>query len=129
VTTDKPKISEADLRQFTGSECLYQHWTKWLKYSEGVEYLAQKADAFWLIDAIASYQRDKRIAQDPQNMLQDFQLWTLKLHNGGALLWLRRDSGKAHAPVIEQVIEYTDFPLEKVTLYVENGVLCLPSER
>jgi hypothetical protein len=30
---------------------------------------------------------------------------------------------------VEQKIEYTDFPLPEITLYLENNTLMLPSER
>lgn len=124
----KRTLTEADLRQFSGGEERYRHALLGdrFTYTEGVKFLAEQAGAYWLIDAIASYQLDRRIRGDA--MLRDFQLWTLRLHNGGAILALTRDSGFAEPTVIEQFIEYTDFPLAKVRLYVENGVLLLPSE-
>lgn len=124
----KRTLTEDDLRQFSGGEERYRHallGDRFL-YTDGVRFLAEQAGAYWLIDAIASYQLDRRIRGDA--MLRDFQLWTLRLHNGGAVLTLRRDSGAGQRPVIQQDIDYTDFPLDKVTLYVENGVLLLPSE-
>lgn len=42
------------------------------------------------------------------------------------VLTMREDTGKS--PIVRQRIEFTDFPLKLITLYVENGVLLLPSE-
>ncbi|NJO93951.1 MAG: hypothetical protein HC820_05560 [Hydrococcus sp. RM1_1_31] len=62
----------ADLTLFTGSQKFFRH-SKNLIFTEGVKYVADKGSAYWLIDAIASYQ--------PQvskvNQLKDFQVWVL----------------------------------------------------
>ena len=47
-------ISESDLSQFIGTENYYRHWTGHGVYTDGVKYLAEKAGAYWLIDAILS---------------------------------------------------------------------------
>ena len=52
----KSTITKADLNQFTGTECYYPHWTKKLVYTDGVKFVADVAEAFWLIDLVASYQ-------------------------------------------------------------------------
>ena len=102
-----------------------RYWTKRLVYTDGVQYLAEKGGAYWLIDAIASYQPDKRITCRPD--LVDFQLWELAVsEDKRATLTVRADSDKP--AVITQDIPFTDFPLERVKLYVCNGTLLLPSE-
>jgi hypothetical protein len=113
---------EHDLRQFTGSENVYKNFTG-LRYTDGVKYLAEKAGAYWLIDAIGSYQRDKRLQIE---RLQEFQLWTLTVKENVGLLQCFEDSGVP--ATLEQEIEFTDFPLPEIKLYVEGGVLLLPSE-
>ncbi len=118
-------LHPSDLAQFTGSEIFYRHWKGRLVYTEGVDYLAEKGDAYWLIDAIMFYQPDKRIASRPE--LANFQLWELAVHEDKtATLTVRADSDKPAA--ITQEIPFTDFPLERVKLYVCNGTLLLPSE-
>jgi hypothetical protein len=96
---------------------------------DGIDYLAEDAGAYWLIGAIASYQGSKRIRQDPR--LMDFQLWeltvTAKDGEHSAVLTRREDSGQPAR--ITQWIEYTDFPLDSIKLYLEGGTLRLPSER
>jgi hypothetical protein len=110
---------EAALSGFTGSETLYQHWLR-VCYTEGVRYLAERAGAYWFVDAVASHQRG-RLARE------GFQVWTLAVApDRTAVLECRADDG---APVLKrQHIPFTDFPLPSVKLYLAGGVLMLPSE-
>jgi hypothetical protein len=55
-----------------------------------------------------------------------FGKWNEAAQGTGAVLTGREDRGDA--PAITQRIPITDFPLESVKLYVEGGVLLLPSE-
>lgn len=111
----------AGMAHATGTEDLHKHWLG-LLYTDGVQFLAEGAGAYWLIDAIASHQPKAR--KDP--MLCEFQLWTLKVKKNKAVLTCERDTNDV---AIRQRIPYTDFPLDDVKLYLENGVLMLPSER
>jgi len=118
-------LRESDLIQFCGSSEFFQHWTKRLVYTEGVRHMAEHGGAYWLIDAVASYQPDKRIASRPD--LVDLQLWELAVgEDKSATLTMRGDSDQP--AVITQEIPFTDFPLAQIKLYVCNGTLMLPSE-
>jgi len=120
-----PTLCESDLIQFCGSTEAYRHWTKRLVYTEGVQYMAEHGGAYWLIDAVASYQPDKRIASRPD--LVDFQLWELVVaQDKSATLTMRGDSDQP--AVVTQEIPFTDFPLAQIKFYVCNGTLMLPSE-
>lgn len=123
------------LRNFTGTEGYLRHnpfGGKGLVVTDGVRFVAEKAGAFWLLDAILSHQR----AALKDEMLRDFQFWRLKVNaDKSALLTCERDTDDV---VISQHIEYTDFPLDEVRLYLALGsvdgenpeyVLMLPSER
>jgi hypothetical protein len=114
-------LTAGDLTQFTGSDTWYEHPTG-LLYTEGVNYVAEHGGAYWLIDAIASYQPQLR--RNPE--LNEFQLWELEVEDSGAVLTCRPDSDQP--VVVRQKIEYTDFPLAKIKLYVEGGTLLLPNE-
>jgi hypothetical protein len=75
-----------------------------------------------LFDAILIYQAQK----DLRNV--NFQLWELQ-QSKKDLSWLltcREDAGMK--PIVRQVIEFSDFPLEYFKLYLIQGVALLPSE-
>lgn len=111
-----------DLNQFTGSENYYRHWSRRFVYTDGIRYLAEEAKAYWLLDAIASFQ--PQLVKNPR--LAEFQLWTLEVRDHHGLLVCREDSSVKPAVVFD--IEYTDFPLPTIRLYVEGNVLLLATE-
>ncbi len=113
------------LAGFTGTINWYRHWTNLLAYTDGVNAMAETAGAFWLIDAIASWQIKPKVAQC------GFQVWTLTVKDDHtAVLEMREDTDQ---PIITtQQLEYTDFPAGVFKLWVEGTgkerVLLLPSE-
>ena len=109
----------ADLAQFTGTENYYKHWLGGFRYTDGVKFLADEAEAYWLLDAIFSHQL-RKVRTMP------FQLWTLTVTNSNAVLSMKEDTGSAE--VVHQDIPYTTFPLDEIKLYLIDGVLLLPSE-
>lgn len=112
---------KTNLKQFTGTNQYHQlSYLKRLKSTDGVKYLADQAQAYWLIDLIESYQPKL------QARGVDFQVWTLKVNKDEGKVKADDGNGKI---VASQTIPYTDFPIDQVKLYVENGVLMLPSER
>ena len=125
---------ESELCQFNGTEQYYNHLG--FNYTDGIKFLADNAECYWLLDAIVSYQQE--LARNP--MLRDFQLWLLivgdfhdfiKPEPGNmAVLTCWEDSPELGVkPAVIQQIEYTDFPLPEIKLYLENKVIYLPSER
>ncbi len=103
-----------ELNQFTGTENYYKHWLGKV-YTDGVKYMAEKAGAYWLLDAIFSYRRK-----------EPFQVWILKVKDSQAVLTMQEDTD---APVlVKQEIKYTDFPMDEIKLYLIDGVLLLTSE-
>lgn len=116
------KINENDLvrelRSFSGTEQYFRNFTG-LKYTDGIKYLADKTGSHWLIDLVGSYQH--KLSEVP------FQLWTLKVNKDKTgVITCQEDS---NLPVIvEQKLEYTDFPLEEFECYCIDGVLLLKSE-
>ena len=129
---------EAQLSHFTGSETFT--WGAFHKviYTDGIKYLMEAANCFWLVDLIESYQNGiasgKIKSPKPDMSLKDFQLWILEVDrtNKKQMAVIRCFADDGLKASIEQKIEYTDFPLEKITLYVERGehmTLFLPSER
>lgn len=125
-------LTQSDLSQFTGTEHYFRHFGG-LLYTDGVKYLADKAGAFWLLDAIASYQ--STIMRGGNEALKEYQFWTLEVNTDkSAVLYCQADAGEPRT--IEQAIEFTDFPLAQIRLWgtrqdVEGKqyiVLMLPSE-
>lgn len=116
-------LNLSKLEEFIGSSVFYQHQSN-LTYTEGVKYVADNGKAYWLIDAIASYQKDSRITEDP--MLQGIQFWKLQVNEDqSAVLTCERDADDI---AISQFIEFTNFPLKEIRFYLTNNVLMLPSE-
>ena len=120
--TPTASLTEADLRQFTGTEQWHRHsFVHTLLYTDGVKYVAEKGGAYWLIDDIAFAQRRyKRVAAEA------FQLWRLRVHPDRTATLTCVD-GNGHA-VFTKTLTFTDFPLAEITLYCTNGVILLPSE-
>jgi hypothetical protein len=125
---------EAALPHFTGSEEYHSVVYPWLRdcpllLTDGAKYMADNAGvigntAYWLIDTIASYQREKKIAT------QEFQVW--KLVVTGTQGKVTCDDGDNHI-LITQEIPFVDFALDEISLYAirEQGagiVILLPSE-
>lgn len=113
-------IKPEELAQFYGT-------TQWHRFSplfpnllltDGAKYVAENggaAGAYWLMDAIGSYQHE--LLQKPP--LRDFQLWTLSVNpDKTATLTCRADSDLA--PEIGQLIDYTDFDMQELSMY------CMP---
>lgn len=117
------------LDQFTGTVNYYRHWSGLILYTDGVQYLAEKASCYWLLDIIASYQRD--LAKHSDERLHEMQFWTLTVRaDESAELVCIADKGVP--PAITEPIEWTDFPLPVISLWVADGgnvmVAYLPSE-
>lgn len=115
-----PENLSADLDGFIGTEHYYRYLIG-TKLTDGTKFLADKAKAYWLMDAIASYQMYPNV----RNM--GIQFWTLTVKpNRSAKLELWDDIPGTRIKI--QTIPYTDFPLPKITLYCQDGVIFLPSE-
>ena len=113
--TGKTEMELMDLEQFTGTENYYKHLFSGWCYTDGVKYLAEKSQAYWLIDAIFSYRRK-----------EPFQVWTLTKEGSKAVLTMVEDTDLPEK--VRQEIPYTDFPLASIKLYLIDKVLLLPSE-
>ena len=120
--TDTKTLTRDDLIQFTGSEHWYRHaMVRDVLYTDGVQYVAETAGAYWLIDEITFAQRfDKLLAAE------EFQLWKLNV-NTDHTATLTCEDGNGGV-VFTKAIEYADFPLAEITLYFMNNTILLPSE-
>lgn len=111
-------MTQAELEQFTGTENYYKHWLGF-NYTDGVKYLAEIGQAFWLLDAIGSYQRKFKS--------RAFQVWELQVkEDRKGVLTMKEDTGTPE--LVRQEVPYTDFPLESIKIWLIDGVAILPSE-
>lgn len=114
-------LNEDNLRQFYGTE----NWHRWsqlfprMLLTDGAKYVAENGGehgAYWLMDAIASYQ-PAVLRSHPK--ARDFQLWTLHVNTDHSA-WLTCQEDSDQPPIVEQKIEHTDFDLKEFSLY------CMP---
>lgn len=101
-------------------------------YTDGVKAMLRRCEAYWLLELICLYQplcrRDESLCY--------MQFWTLRVNTieGTAVLICERDTGDL---AIQHGIEYTDFPLDEIKVWLEVGVVgdeqalvaMLPGER
>ena len=108
------------LAGFTGSETWYRHWTRRLIHTEGVQYLAKQAGAYWLVDLVASW------CQHPAILGQDFVVWHLRVNDDRSAEACATDGNDGE--LVRQSLSFTDFPLAQIELYLTDNTLLLPSE-
>lgn len=116
------KLTKTDLGQFTGTECWYRHAVnRNILYTDGIQYVAEQAGAYWLIDEIAFAQTNRTIRHE------EFQVWKLEVNlpQSTAILICEDGNGRIF---YRKKIGYTDFPLDEITIYFVDQVILLPSE-
>ena len=130
---ENARLTYEALRRFTGDFDRYRHpLNPTVLYTPGVKYLAEAGQAYWLVDAIASYfeGREMKAAMQSDYRIRSMQFWRLKVAAGRGLLTAEADAGEI--PFITQEIPYTDFPLEMVEIWAgfngQRWTLYLPSE-
>jgi hypothetical protein len=116
-----PLIDQFNLSAFTGTERYYRISRKHL-LTDGTKYLAEQADCFGMMDAIASHLMEIGTADW-------FVVVKTSVKDAAALMVYEDGNGNEHA---RQEVPYTDFPLAEITLYAcwdgEHWVIMLPSE-
>lgn len=110
-----------ELTNFIGTNA-YWPICKFAYLTDGTKFLADHAEAYWLMYAIASYLPELKSKHE-------FVVAELKVTSSTAVLLL---TGGNHNELARQAVEYTDFPLSTITLYAawssEFWVLMLPTE-
>ena len=120
------KISALDfksnLSEFIGTFQYHTHRIGKLciNLTDGCDYVRKEAEAFWLFDAIISHQITGMINKHP------FQVWRLKQQPDET--WkLSCEDGDKNVLVVQN-IEYSNFPIPEITIWLVDGVALLPSE-
>lgn len=134
---DKKRLKE-ELKQFIGTVgyTIYSPIFRYVAITDGVKYLAEKASCYWLLDEIAIAQKTPKFLNDPA--LKEVLSWKLKKSEpeenySEAFLTCEKDKDII---VFLKKIEFTDFPLNEITIYSQHTiiddkvyiVLMLPSE-
>ena len=120
---NKTQLREEDLKQFIGSETWYRHglYRNYL-YTDGVQYLAETGQAYWLIDKIFACHSSVAKLEN-----EEFFVWELTLNEEGEGAKLVCTDGNETKLYSENIL-FTDFPLKKIRLYFQNNTLLLTSE-
>ena len=104
---------EMELAHFTGTESYTNLRYPWLRkrflLTDGTKHLAEKAKAYWLMDAIASHQTNQQV------VAEEFQFWMLTVNDKQAAVLTCTDGNNKE--LVRQEISYTDFPLNSISLY------------
>ena len=115
------KFDPSQLNQFIGTEKYYRISRRHL-LTDGTKYLAEAAECFWMMDAIASHLCE--IGTEDW-----FVSVRVEVTEGRAVMIYEDGNGREHA---RQEIPYTDLPLDQISLYScwdsEHWVIMLPSE-
>jgi hypothetical protein len=132
--TSTPPLTKAELAHFTGDLERYRHsFNRRMLYTPGVQYLAERAGAYWLIDEIAillgTGRMRGKIERDPR--LGELQFWRLRVRrDDSAELLLFADADEP--PSYRKQIAFTDFPLDSIDLWAgfdgTHWTIYLPSE-
>ncbi|OIN57169.1 hypothetical protein BLX24_21615 [Arsenicibacter rosenii] len=111
-----------ELRRFTGTVTWFRHilFPKYL-YTEGVRFLAEEAEAYWLIEMIFAFQTKPVIRNAGY-----FQAWDLIVHDNKTAT-LTCENGNCDL-VFTHHLTFTDFPLPKVKMFFIHDTLLLTSE-
>jgi hypothetical protein len=125
MSTETTSMMHADLQQFTGCEVPIRHnIARRLCFTDGVAHMRKAAEAYWLVDAIASYYHKGSPIYSASEDFQYLHIWTLRaatageeikgddLEEGAARFVLEAREDTRVPPVIQQGIAFTDFPFE-----------------
>lgn len=103
-----------------GSENFYSHKPSSITYTDGVKDLADKCQAYWLIDLIISHQckRDMNLYR--------FQVWEL-LRARDTVFDITATDGNKNI-IAAQQIPYSDFPFDSAIVWFVDDCMILPCE-
>lgn len=138
TNTNEPKLTpeqiEEELTKFNNGTSHYYRNVAWSKnvHTDGVHWIAEVCQAYWLIDAIEAWQTKAKVRKE------EFQVWKLQVQDDKSALLICEDGHEDSPEVCRQRIPYTDFPLKEIKFYFEYGsldmvnpcmILMLPDER
>jgi hypothetical protein len=115
-------LSKSDLAQFNGSDNWYRHpINRNVLYTDGAQHVAEHGGAYWLLDEIAIIQPYNKVVAG-----EEFQVWKFTVGSDRSATLSCADGNDNI--LFTKEIEFTDFPLDEITMYFANNVIHLPSE-
>lgn len=101
-----------ELNQFRGSDVLFQHWFAKMCYTEGVRYLANKVECYWLIEEIAHVilprllKKNKDKFYSIQLLVNSDQSAEIIICNGNNNIYLQHKITWTDFPIVNQIIQF-----------------------
>lgn len=123
--TAQQTLTRDDLDQFIGSEQLFRHeLSRKHLYTQGAQFVAERAGAYWLLDKIALH-------GSPAIAREDFQVWKLDVTPDRKATLTTSDGNDGILKT--EKIPFTDFPLSEITLWAirnefDGFTIMLPRE-
>lgn len=115
-----------DLKRFTGSPIVFKVPLLNTRYTEGIQYLAQKTHSYWMITDTSLIA--KKLMKKSHFVCIDFKrLAKEEQQRLGYEAEITYSDGN-RSVFLTQPYEYTDFPLDYLRLYFIDSILLLPSE-
>lgn len=131
----KAQQLQQELQHFMGDLVRYrQPLNRRVIYTPGVRHVAEKAEAYWLIDAIASWISSESFneAAEKSPLINAMHFWELNVNRSDNTAVLHAEVDVGVEPFIVQSIPFTDFPLDKISIWAafdgSYWTLYLPSE-
>ncbi|MBW8242534.1 hypothetical protein K1F50_06945 [Muricauda oceani] len=125
METNIQKLQE-QLSQFCGSQQIFTLPLCRTRYTEGIQFLAQTANAFWLLTDASVM--GKSLMSKSRFITIDFKRYSkaeAETHGYDAVIAYSDGNGTVFT---EQRYHTTDFPLEQLCLFFVDNTLLLPSE-
>jgi hypothetical protein len=125
ITENKKNVSreeiEKQLGKFRCTTCYHRFSLLFRNFvlTDGAKYIADRCGAYWLFDLIASHQSNPKV-KDSRRIGDSIQFWTLKVEDQQGVIICEWDKDQV---VLEQKIDYTDFPLPQVRIWVAKTQL------
>lgn len=114
-----------EISQFHGTTQYHKHLFPGkspLLLTDGCKYIRDKCNAFWLFDSLLIYQSHASL----RNI--NYQVWELKRLKVDLSWQLTCCADSGTKPLIRQTIEFSDFPIDYIKIWIIDKVALLPSE-
>jgi len=114
------------LSQFCGSQQIFTLPLCRTRYTEGIQFLAQSVNAFWLLTDASVM--GKSLSDKSRFITIDFRRYPpseVETHGYDAVITYTDGNGTVLA---KQQYHFTDFPLQQIRLFFVDNTLLLPSE-